>query len=324
MDDIPFTLATGMHERARPLAEGRAKPKGIDLTTVMLKDNGGRHDRFLKGEFDGCELSFAVYLTSWARKAPFEAIPVFFNRQFRHGSLYVNSRAGIREPKQLEGKRIGILSWLNSAALWARGMLRHEYGLDATRVKWVAASPPEVPGFELPAGIQVSSPPGDAPLTDMLVAGEIDALITPRTPARDHPRDIVRLFPKFQEAESQYYRKTGVFPMSHALVVRSHLLEQYPGLAESLFDACQQAKTLAFEYADDPEHSTLAWFAEAMEREADIFGANRWPYGIEPNRKSLEGLVTYAHESGLLPEKPAIDDLFHPSARKLGLRHDFT
>src|SRR5207247_8614859 len=118
----------------RPLSCGRSTPSVTDRTTIMLKDTGGWLARFLKREFDGCELSFAVYLASWARNAPFKAIPVFFNRQFRHSAIYVNLRAGIRQPKDLEGKRVGIHSWLNSAALWARGVLQQEYGVDPRRV----------------------------------------------------------------------------------------------------------------------------------------------------------------------------------------------
>ena len=314
MSDLPFTLATGLHERARPLAEGRAKPEGLALTTVMLKDNGGRHERFLQGEFDAAEFSFALYLRCMAQGAGFAAIPVFLNRQFRHGSIYVNSAAGINQPKDLEGRRVGIMSWFNSAALWARGLLQHEYGLDLTRVEWVSGSSADTDGFDPPPGIRISAAPR-ADLVRLLLDGDIAALVTPRTIVRQHRPKVARLFPDVEQVEAAYYRKTGIFPMSHALVVRTSLLDEHPWLAGSLGRACLTAKDMANEYADDPEHSTLAWFSPAMERETEVFGGDGWPYGIEPNRPTLEALVTYGYECGLLSNRPPVEDLFHPTAR---------
>lgn len=317
MDELPFLLATGEHERARPLAEGRVQAEGLKLTTVMMRDNGARHERFRSGEFDGCELSFANYLAAWAQNADFAAIPVFLNRQFRHGSIYVNAEAGISTPKSLEGKRVGILSWLNSAALWARGALEHEYGVGLTRITWRTAGGGEVEGFQPLAKYDVRPLDGDKRLPEPLLSGEIDALITPRVIAREYAPRVVRLFPNFDDVEIAYYRKTGIFPMSHALVVRKPLLEAHPHVAESLFQACQRAKQLAYDYAYDPEHSTLAWFGAAMEKETAVFGGDGWPYGIGANRNTLEALVTYAYESGLLDHMPPIEELFHPSARHL-------
>jgi 4,5-dihydroxyphthalate decarboxylase len=315
--ELPFLLATGEHERARPLAEGRVQATGLKLTTVMMRNNGARHERFRAGEFDGCELSFANYLAAWAQDPDFAAIPVFLNRQFRHASIFVNAEAGISTPKDLEGKRVGLLSWLNSAALWARGALAHEYGVDLTRISWLTAGGGEVEGFSPPARFDVQPLASGKRLPEPLLSAEIDALITPRVIAREYAPRVARLFPNFDEVEMAYYGKTGIFPMSHALVVRKALLEAHPGLAESLFLACQEAKQLAYDYAYDPEHSTLAWFGAAMERETAVFGGDGWPYGIEPNRKTLEALVTYAQESGLLDNEPPIEDLFHPSARGL-------
>ncbi len=225
MASLSLTMATGKHERARPLAEGRVRVDGLDLTTLLFKDNGARHDRFMAGEFDACEISFANYLRSWSQQMPFTAIPVFFNRQFRHSSIYINANAGIREPRDLNGKRIGILSWFNTAALWARGALQHEYGLDLATVRWASGDAKDVGEPSLPAGVQIAAADG-AKLVPLLLAGELDALITPRTPSRDHAPTIVRLFPDYRTVEEAYYRKTGVYPTSHALVVRKALLDR--------------------------------------------------------------------------------------------------
>jgi 4,5-dihydroxyphthalate decarboxylase len=310
-----ITLATGMHERGRPLAEARVQANGFDLKTIMLKNNGPRHDRFLQGEFDAAEFSFALYCKFWSEGAPFQAIPVFLNRQFRHGAIFVNASAGIRAPKELEGKRMGVVSWFNTAALWARGALQHHYGVDPAKINWVTGEPGECSKLELPGGIKVCDARG--PLVELLLAGEIDALVTPRTISRDYAPKVVRLFPNFREVEREYYKQTRVFPMSHALVIRKELLDRYETLADSIFQACQQAKSISAEYADDPEHSTLAWFGAQWEDEMAIFAGDPWPYGIEPNRPTLEALVDYAHSSGLLTHKPQIEEFFHPSSRGL-------
>lgn len=318
MASLSLTMATGKHERARPLAEGRVTIEGLDLTTLLFKDNGERHDRFMAGEFDACEISFANYLRSWSQDATFAAIPVFFNRQFRHSSIYINANAGIHEPKDLNGKRVGILSWFNTAALWARGALQHEYGVDITTVRWVSADKKDIGEPTLPAGVEITAG-SMASLVPQLLAGELDALITPRTPSRDHAPTIVRLFPDYRSIEEAYYRKTGVYPTSHALVVRKPLLEQHPWLAERLFAASCDALRLAAQYADDPEHSTLAWYGAQSEYETAVFGPGGVTHGIEPNRKTLEMLVTYGHSAGLLQRRPAIEELFHSSARALAV-----
>lgn len=308
MDQVEFTMATGLHERGRPLAEGRVQVEGLKLQSLMFKNNGARHDRFLNGEFDAAELSFALFLRLWSRGADFEAIPVFFNRQFRHGSIYIKANAGIRDPRDLRGKRIGILSWFNTAALWARGALQHEYGIALDQVEWVSGDATDTGADGLPARLRLSTADGNA-LTKMLVAGEIAALITPRTPSRDHP-EVMRLFPDFRSEEETYYRKTGAYPISHAFVVRKRFLTEYPWLVSRLFRACEEARLLAAEYADDPEHSMLAWYGAQMEREAAILAPDAAAYGIEPNRKTLETLVTYGYAAGLLPRRPAIEELF--------------
>jgi 4,5-dihydroxyphthalate decarboxylase len=312
MSDLSMTMATGMHERARPLAEGRVQAQGLHLTTIMLKNNQARHDRFLAGEFDAAEFSLALYLKCWSDGAPFFGIPVFLNRQFRHGAIFVNARAGITAPHELKGKRIGVASWFNTAALWARGALEHEHGLALRDVHWVTGTKDESAALNLPGGISVEDAKGS--LVEMLVSGKLDALVTPRTIARDHPGRIVRLFPDFRAVEQRYYCKTGVFPMSHVLVVRKALLDAHDWLARSIIDACDEARRLAYEYADDPEHSMLAWFGAQWEEESALFRGDAWANGVEPNRKALEALVAYGYSSGLLTHKPAIDGLFHTSS----------
>lgn len=312
MSNLSITLATGMHERGRPLAEGRVHIPGFQLTTTMMKDNGGRHTRFLNGDFDAAEFSFALYLKNWSEGAAFQGIPVFLNRQFRHGAIFVNKNAGISSPRDLEGKRVGVTSWFNTAALWARGALEHEHGVDIRKVRWFTGEPAESASLRLPDGIVVSD--ATPRLVDRLIAGQLDALITPRTIARDYPDAVVRLFPDFRSAEQNYYRKTGIFPMSHVLVVRTALLDAHDGLATAIIEACEEARRLAVEYADDPEHGMLAWYGAQWEEESAILAPDAWANGIAPNRKALEAVISYGYSSGLLNSKPPIEALFHGSS----------
>jgi 4,5-dihydroxyphthalate decarboxylase len=314
MSDLALTIATGMHERGRPLAERRVATPGLDLTTILIKDNGARHDRFLAGEFDGAELSFAMFLSRFGRQDIYGGIPVFLNRQFRHSAIFINKRAGINQPRDLNGKRIGILTWMNTAALWARGVLV-EHGVDLGTVRWVSGDRADVGSELIPKAFAIEA--AAKPLLDLLLSGEIDALITPRTPSRDHPETVARLFPNFAEVEADYFRQTGAYPSSHVLVVRLPLLEQHPWLANALFQAACKARLLAHEYASDPEHSTLAWYGAYHEREVALMGADADAYGIEPNRKTLEKMLEYAHAAGLIAERPPVAELFHPSARNL-------
>jgi 4,5-dihydroxyphthalate decarboxylase len=312
MADVKFRIATGKHERGRPLAEGRVQVPGLELQSQMFKNNAERHDRFLNGEFDAAEFSMALYLRMWAQGADFAALPVFLNRQFRHGAIFVNAKSGIREPRDLAGKKIAVNSWFNTAALWARGVLEHEHGLDVKSIEWLTGEASEVGDASLPPGVKLKAAEPTT-LTKKLIAGEIDALITPRTPARNYA-EIIRLFPDFKSAEEDYYRKTGVYPMSHAFVVRTKHLETYPWLAQSLFVACEHARKIAAEYADDPEHSLLAWYGADAERERQILGLNADANGIDQNRRALEKLLVYAHSSGVIPRLPAVEEVFHPSA----------
>jgi 4,5-dihydroxyphthalate decarboxylase len=313
---LELTVATGQHERARPLAEGRVQAEGIKLTTLMFNDDGARHDRFLrKGDFDASELSFAEYIAAWDRGADFTAIPVFLNRRFRHSFVYVNTDAGIRTPKDLEGKKVGITTWANSAAVWVRGLLQHDYQVDLTKITWVSARPaPE--GWTPPAGIKIvpSSKPGSRIDPEVLAKGEIDALIVPDV--LSGPK-ISRLFPKYQEVEMDYFRRTGIFPISHVMGIRKAVLEKNPWVAASLFKAFQEAKKVAYEYADDPGHSNLVWYGAEAEREKEVFGHDPFPFGIEENRKVLEEFISYAVEQGLVKKRPTVEDLFCPGCRQL-------
>ena len=228
MSKLRLTLACWDYDRTRALADGRVRPEGIDLNFVPL-DVEETFFRMLRyREFDVAEMSMSSYCVSLSREdPPFVAIPVFPSRFFRHSCIFVSARSGIREPKDLVGKRIGVPEYQMTAPVWIRGILSDEYGVKPTSVKYLTGGEEE-PGrdeklkLNLPAEFDVTPIGPDQTLAQMLADGEIDALHTARTPSTfySRPDDVKRLFPDFVAAEKAYFRRTRIFPIMHVIAIR--------------------------------------------------------------------------------------------------------
>lgn len=274
-------------------------------------------------EFDASELSCANYFILCSRgDRRFVAVPVFPSRSFRHSSIFVNVEAGIGEPADLKGKRLGCAEYSMTAAIWVRAFLQHDYGVLPGDMCWVLGGL-EQPGrreriaFTPPEGVQVESAPPDRALVPMLDAGEIDALITPNLPSAfkaGSPR-VKRLFPDFPRVEAEYYQRTGIFPIMHTAVLRRDVFERYPWAALSLYKAFCAAKDLAMERlsVSDALTTSLAWSVAYAEQEQAVRGPDLWPYGLEANRTTLEALRDHLAEQGLLERDFAIEEVFAPS-----------
>ena len=305
---VTLHLGIGYHDRGRALAEGKVQVPGLVLEVTRDEDDGGLHQRFLKGSFDACELSFAVSVRRVGPDKDFLAVPVFPARKFRHSFLYVRSDAGIDSPEQLAGRRVGINGWDNTAAVWTRAFLAHDYGVDLRSVEWVSRSPAD---GELSArlsamGLHERPAEGEGKLADQLCLGALDALVS--TTVIDDPR-ARRLFPDYRTVEREYYQRTGILPIGHLVAVRRSLLEAEPAVAGLLIDAWEQSKRLSEAYEAHPNVSNLLWFSSYQREERTLFG-DPFPYGIEANRPSLEAFVDYAHEQGLTEQRPDVDSLF--------------
>lgn len=322
-------MATGDHERARFLESTHVDSLKLDVHPFV--DDAQRHMRFLAGEFDASEFSLSMYL---GLRDQFIAIPVFPNRRFRHSFIYVHRKSHIEEPKDLENKRVGLVSWSNTAAVWVRGMLHHEYGVDLTRIAWVGRRAPEVAGWQAPPGInfqvaekgpsleqmlRARDDKGPS-LEEMLLARQVDAIILPEIiPAyREHHPDVRRLFEDYFPREQRYFKQTGILPISHAVVLRRQLAESHPELPKALWQAWVEAKRLAQQYADDPGHSGLLWYAYLREVEEAVLGPDPWRYNVGDNRLALETFAQYCFELGII-DRPVedIEALFHPSVREV-------
>ncbi len=263
------------------------------------------------------------YLMARDKGTPrFIAIPVFPSRFFRHSCIFINTKSGIEEPKDLVGRRVGVPEYQITAAVWARGILQHEYGVTPEKMKWFTGGA-EDPGRQeklrpdLPKNIEIQWIGPDRTLSSMLEQGEIDALICAHVPSpfvRRSP-NVKRLFPNFREVEKDYYRRTKIFPIMHTVALREEVYEKYPWVAQSLCKAFSEAKKICEEtmYKYSALKYMLAWSVAEMEEEKEIFGENLWPYGLEANRHVLETLVQYAHEQGLIKRKLDLKDLFAPN-----------
>lgn len=312
---VKLTLACGDYEIVRPLIDGRVEVEGVDLTVLTGMDSSTRHWRFLRGrEFDIAEVSASSYLIARAQGQPFDAIPVFLHRRFRHGFVYVNTTKGIREPRDLIGRRVGTKSFQVTATLWLRGILEHEYGVPHTSIEWVSELDEDV-AFTPPPGLRLSTIPHDRTLESLLLAGELDALLHPDliAPIVDGDARVGRLFADHKQEEIAYYRRTGIFPIMHVLGLRHDVVERYPWLPINLFQAFEESKRIAMRHMENPRIVPMAWFREGWEEQQAILGKDPWVYGLtEQNRNNLETLIGYSHEQGLIGRRLPLEEVFLP------------
>jgi 4,5-dihydroxyphthalate decarboxylase len=263
-------------------------------------------------EFDVCEMSLASYLIIRERRLlPFLAIPVFPHRRFRHSYIFVNTSAGIEQPKDLEGRKIGIRTWQTTAALWILGTLDEQYGVDLTTIHWHRQDEEDIP-LEVPPRFQLTQVRPEQNLNTMLVEGELDALIFPEIPSsfkRGDPR-VKRLFDNVKAEEQRYFVETGHFPLMHTVVIKDSVLAAHPWVAESMLRAFQASKALAWERMEDPARLGLAWARQALEEQQRIMGKDPWPYDLPSNRTALEAMIRYSHRLGMIEQPMAPEDLF--------------
>lgn len=301
-----LSLAAGYHLRAKALCDGRVKLKNFDLKAIAFENDGEGHDEFMAGKYDAGEFSLAMYLALKSRGAPFMAIPVFPNRKFRQSYIFVPDGSPLTDAKQLKGKKVGIPSWLNTAGLWARGILSDEYGVEAADIHWVMPRKNKV-DVVLPAGTRLDVVASEDSLAARLLKGEFDAIIVPDFPEEKGWR---RLFADSKAVEQDFFRRTGIFPTSHAITFHAAYLEKNPGAAQEMFDACVAAKNLALRDDADATYSNFVWNRQVWEEQRAVMGADPWKFGIKHNEKVLNTIVRYAGAQGLLAKSVTLNDLF--------------
>jgi 4,5-dihydroxyphthalate decarboxylase len=302
------------------IREGAVVPEGVDLNCITLKSGRDVFDRMVGGvEFDVAELSASEFISlKCGGDDRFVALPVFPSRVFRHGYIFVNTRAGIRAPKDLEGKRVGLPLYTQTAAIWARGHLSDQFGVDLTSIRWVQGAveeagthgKPHAPALLRPVAIEQNT---GASLATQLAAGEIEALIGSRKPDTlgSHP-DVARLFPNYRALERDMYEKSKIFPIMHLIAIRRDLYERHRWLATSFYKAFVESKRRArarMRYGGSLS-TMLPWLLDEIEEIDAVFGGDAFPYGIAPNRPTLETLVRYMVEQHFVARPVPVEELF--------------
>src|SRR5260221_12403073 len=319
MNEVPLTLAISRYDHVEDLVAGRVVPEGIRLTCLTLPIEEIFFRFLTHREWDVSELSFGKYASLISQgDDSLTAIPVFPSRIFRHSSVYVRRDGSVRGPRDLAGKRIGLPEWAQTAAVYSRGFMAHQYGIDLTGIDWVQAGVNE-PGraekvaLNLPPGIRLTPAPSKS-LSRMLVEGEVDAVLSAHAPAcfEDRHPNVTRLFEDYVTAQTEYYRPTGSFPIMHVVALKRALLETRPWIAMSLLKAFEEAKRRSVARALEVTAPRFAipWCFEHARRAQELFGADHWPYGVDGNRTTLDAFLQYAHEQGVCHRRLTPEDLF--------------
>jgi 4,5-dihydroxyphthalate decarboxylase len=325
MNKLPLTLAISHYDVVSDLTSGRVPVEGVGLRCLEFPIVELFFRMLQFREFDASEISFAKYIAMRANGENWlTAIPVFPTRVFRHSSIYIRRDGPVKQPADLRGRRVGVPEWAQTAQVYVRGALQHQYGIDLTSIEWVQAGVNEAGrtekvGLSLPPGLKLTPLPAKN-LSDMLVAGEIDAAMTAAPPScflKGHP-NIGRLFDDHMAVERAYYLETGIFPIMHTVVIQTEVLERNPWLATSLFTAFDEARRRSVERAMDMGMSRfpLPWVSDLARRARDMLGGELWPYGIEANRKTLEAFLQYAYEQGVCREQLTVEDIFAKNVQR--------
>ena len=320
MSKLSLTLACWNYDRTRALMEGSIVPEGIDLNYLSLPVEEIFFRTLSNQEFDVAELSLSSYLLSLQKpERPFIAIPVFPSCAFRHSGIFVNQHSGIKEPKDLIGKRVGTPEYQMTAAVWIRGILQDDYGVPFDQLNYFTGGA-EQPGrsekikLQLPENIKVQPIAAHQTLSQMLKDGEIDALYTARTPscfqaANPH---IQRLFPKYGEVEREYYLRSKIFPIMHVIAIKRSVYEANPWIAMSLYKAFLASQKLVYQDMKETVvlKSMFPWMNYYLDQVREEMGEDYWPWNIAGTKHNLEALMRYSCEQGLLKKPFAMEEIF--------------
>ncbi len=294
-----------------PLTDGTVKVEGFELECVE------------HGDFDAWDNGFGALMRGAAEGLTDVCIPAFPNRKFRLSSIQVNSAAGIGSPRDLEGKRVGIPGWTNTAGVWARGALQNFYDVDLARIRWhtVRADAPDLPPGVKLISLPKPAGPADELLDTMLTAGELDAVISPNVLPSITRRDarVRRLFLDHKSEEQTYFKRTGIFPISHVVTLKREFVGRHPEAPVALLQAYRRARDVAFERIEgsDPVVLTISWASVAMAEQRALMGERYWAYNVEDNRTALDAMVRFAHQQRLTPTVLDYEQLFDPRAAAL-------
>jgi len=322
MSLLTLSVAIGDYDRHRPLIDEAVRIDGVEPVFMTLPPEEIFFRAMRTEDFDICELSLSSFSLRTARgDNPYVGVPAFVSRAFRHTSIYVRTDR-VTEPKDLAGRRVGLPEYQLTANVWARALLQDDYGVKPSDIRWVRAGieqahRPEKINIELPPNVHLENGPPGKTISQLLEEGAIDAFIAPRPPklvGTGNAR-IGWLFRDPVAAAQDYFRRTGIFPIMHLIGVRRTLAERHPWLPAAVLKAFEASKALALEALSDTSATkvTLPFVEEQLRAARALLGQDFWPYGVEPNRHTLETFLRHHHEQGLSSRTLTVEELFHPA-----------
>jgi 4,5-dihydroxyphthalate decarboxylase len=322
MSKLSLSVAIGDYDRNRPLLDGAVGIDGVDPVFMKLIPEEIFFRAFRSQDFDICECSLSSFTVKTAAgNNPYVGVPAFVSRCFRHTSIYVRTDR-IKKPQDLKGKKIGVPEYQLTANVWARAFLEDDYGVKPSDIHWVRggiddAGRPEKISIALPPGVRLEDAPEGKTISELLIEGKIDAFMAPRAPSPEalaHPH-IGWLFDDTAAVARDYFKRTGIFPIMHLIGIRKTLAEKYPFLPFAVLKAFEASKAMALEALSDcsAAKTTLPFLEEQLAMARQTMGEDFWPYGVEPNRKTLEAFLRHHHGQGLSPRRVGVEELFHPA-----------
>ena len=305
MSALPLTTAIVNYPYTRALTDGTIHSDRVKLQPLEVSPITRAFRQMVRGlEYDLAEMAFSTYLCARTYQKPITALPLFILRRFEHGQIVYNTRSGIQSPTDLHGRKVGVRSYTLTPGVWTRGILQSAYGVDPNQVTWVLLGDEHVQEYTAPSNV-IAAPAG-SDLSTLLLSGDIDAAIGLRD--ADSP-DIQPLIPDSHNAAIDYFRQTGVYPISHIVVVKDEQLHANAWLAEELFTLFQAAKA---HYLSHPDANDTA-----LRDMQQIIGEDPLPYGVEPNRPTIETFIRFNVEQQIIPHSVEVEDIFPKSVLKL-------
>ncbi|XAH24201.1 ABC transporter substrate-binding protein [Xylophilus sp. GW821-FHT01B05] len=317
---LPLKMAIATYGHTAALKQGKVPIAGVTPDFVEVKPIIAAFRRMVRDvEFDVCEMAPATYMIAREAGAPFKALPIFIFRRFHHAGLVYRDDAGIRGPKDLEGKRAGVRAYSVTTGIWTRGIMSNDYGVDNSKITWVVDDEEHVRSLVLPPNVEQAAE--GKSLVDLMASGYLSAAFTDNAgigragaPAdgwqaggRIKPPEYLEMFQDAEKLEAAWFKKTGIYPVHGLIVIKDELMAKHPWLGKALYDAFLESKNLYLQQlaagesvSDKDEHY------RAMAR---IVG-DPLPYGIDANRPSIEAMMNYCFQQGLLKKRFAIDDMF--------------
>ena len=318
---VKLKIAIAAYGHTTALKDGRVRIEAVDADFLEINPIIAAFRRMVRDvEFDVCEMAPATYMIARAAGAPFKALPIFIFRRFHHAGIVCRPDSGIRAPKDLEGKKVGVRAYSVSTGIWTRGILADEYGLDNAKVTWVVDDEEHVTTLKLPPNV-MKAPAGQS-LVSMMADGQLQAAFTgpagigragaPKdgweATASAAPAAAYRdLIPDAQRLEADWFRRTGIYPVHGLIVVKNALLAEHSWLARALFDAFTKAKSL---YVDRLKAGEVANDVDRSYVELSKVVGDPLPYGLAANRPAIDALIRYSHQQRLLPKRYEAGEMF--------------